>query len=225
MTSKEIRRTAQQFAKDFNIYEVTYDKLKRAVEKQGYTVVEYNQISNNDLVATLVKSLKLEAQVSHARGFTYADNNHRIVFIQEDLSEDEKVLVMAHEQGHIYCRHMSKAPIIGQDVRDEFEANEFAHYLLTPSLCVKIKLCIQKHKKLSIAIMILGGMLIACSIIFLAVHTEQQYYGDYYVTETGNKYHCKDCSFIANKTNTRRMTVEEYESGEYEPCEICLSGD
>ena len=38
----------------------------------------------------------------------------------------------------------------------------------------------------------------------------------------GNKYHEKDCIFVKDKTNVHRMTEEEFESGEYEPCRICL---
>jgi hypothetical protein len=51
---------------------------------------------------------------------------------------------------------------------------------------------------------------------------EKTYYGEYYVTENGEKYHDEDCIYIKDKSNVHRLTIEEYESGEFEPCQICL---
>ena len=48
------------------------------------------------------------------------------------------------------------------------------------------------------------------------------YTENFYVTQTGTKYHVKGCMYIRNKTDVRKMTREEYESGEYEPCRACL---
>ena len=45
------------------------------------------------------------------------------------------------------------------------------------------------------------------------------------LTSTGNKYHEEECIFVKDKTNTRRLTIEEFESGDYEPCDICLPHD
>ena len=56
----------------------------------------------------------------------------------------------------------------------------------------------------------------------MCAEKEKHYYGTYYITESGNKYHERNCIFVKDKTNIRRMTVEEFESGEYEPCAICL---
>lgn len=131
-------------------------------------------------------------------------------------------MVLAHEEGHIYCRHMNTSPIIGQDVQDEYEANEFAHYLLNPSSSSKIKHILHRHKK-AVLISIIGLALLAVAVAALCyIHKQQSYYGDYYITESGNKYHKKDCIFVKDKTNARRMIEEEFESGEYEPCRICL---
>ena len=48
------------------------------------------------------------------------------------------------------------------------------------------------------------------------------YYGEYYITENGTKYHEKDCMIIKDKNNTQRLTKSDYESGDYEPCQVCL---
>lgn len=55
--------------------------------------------------------------------------------------------------------------------------------------------------------------------------TAKKYYGEYYITSTGNKYHDKDCGYVKGKDNIERLTVEQYESGEYEPCGKCLPSE
>ena len=222
MKNNTAKQSAKSFQREFSIYSITYPALKEAVEKQCYTVVEFNHIYNEKAVACLIDALNISDAVLRSRGFTYADCNHRVVFIHEDLSDDEKLMVLAHEEGHIYCRHMNTSPIIGQDVQDEYEANEFAHYLLNPSSSSKIKHILHRHKK-AVLISIIGLALLTVAVAALCfIHKQQSYYGDYYITESGNKYHKKDCIFVKDKTNARWMIEEEFESGEYEPCRICL---
>ena len=222
MRNNTAKQSAKSFQREFSIYGITYPALKEAVEKQGYTVVEFNHIYNEEAVACLIDALNISDAVLRSRGFTYADCNYRVVFIHEDLSEDEKLMVLAHEEGHSYCRHMNTSPIIGQDVQDEYEANEFAQYLLNPSSSSKIKHILHRHKK-AVLISIIGLALLTVAVAALCyIHKQQLYYGDYYITESGNKYHKKDCIFVKDKTNARRMIEEEFESGEYEPCRICL---
>ena len=222
MKNNTAKQNAKSFQREFSIYSITYPALKEAVEKQGYTVVEFNHIYNEEAVACLIDALNISDAVLRSRGFTYADCNHRVVFIHEDLSDDEKLMVLAHEEGHIYCRHMNTSPIIGQDVQDEYEANEFAHYLLNPSHPGRVKCILRRHKK-AVLISIIGLALITVAAVALCYTSKRQsYYGEYYITESGNKYHEKDCIFVKDKTNVHRMTEEEFESGEYEPCRICL---
>lgn len=213
---------AKQFIKEYGIHEMSYAGLKNVIETQGYTVVEYNHIFNDENISALIDALKLSDSIIRSRGFTYADRNHRIVFVHEDLSAEEKLLVLAHEEGHIYCGHMSSGSIIGKDVQDEYTANEFAHYLLNPGKSYRLANLIRSHKKGVIICSICLLVLIAASITFTAVNKEKQYYGEYYTTESGNKYHKKDCIYVKNKDNVRRLTREQYENGEYEPCKTCL---
>ena len=56
----------------------------------------------------------------------------------------------------------------------------------------------------------------------ILIHAKNVYYGEYYVTPSGTKYHTKDCNFVSGKKNIHRLTKEEYESGEYKPCQICI---
>lgn len=216
------KKKAKQFIKEFRFYEVTLDSLRTIIEKQGYTIIEFNCAYNSEHITTLITTLNIENRIRQSRGFTYVSDNCRLVFIDESLSDEEKLIVLAHEEGHIYCKHFSKAPVIGEDVLDEREANEFSHYILNTTLarcCIKF---VSMHKRLTIAV----GLVVIVTVIGVAAATikkiESNYYGNYYITETGRKFHVKECSYIKDKTNIHRMTVEEYSSGKYDPCDRCL---
>ena len=222
MTNREIQKKVKQFKRKFGLLDCNYAALEKATEKQGYTIVEFNHISNNESVRTLVDSLGLQEYVSHSKGFTYADKNYRIVFIHEDLNEEEKTKVLAHENGHIYLGHFSSSQVIGKDVQEEYEANEFSHYLQTDSVATKMQNGFIKHKKICLVVVAIALVLAIAVAIFGYIEKEKQYYGEYYITETGNKYHERDCIFVKDKNNTQRLTVEQFESGEYSPCATCL---
>lgn len=222
MDSREVKLKVRKFIKEFGVHELNYASLREYVERQGYTVVEFSHLSNDETVSSLINALNLSKNISNSKGFTYADQNQRIVFIHEDLSDAEKLVVLSHETGHIYLGHMSSAPIIGRDVQEEYEANEFAHFLINPGRWDRTIASLRKHKVATFLIAICMVALVAAGVIFSQIEKEKQYYGEYYITETGNKYHEKDCIYVKDKTNTHRMTVEEFESGEYEPCKMCL---
>lgn len=67
-------------------------------------------------------------------------------------------------------------------------------------------------------------IIIVLSAVFIAYKKQQdkKYYGNYYITESGQKYHEAGCIFVKDKDNVHRMTIDEFESGNYEPCQICL---
>lgn len=222
MDSREIKLKARKFIKEFDVHELNYGTLKSAIESQGYTLVEFNHIFNDEDVSKLIEALKLSDNIIRSKGFTYADQNYRIVFVHEDLSDAEKMVVLSHEAGHIYLGHMSSAPVIGRDVQEEHEANEFSHFLLNQGILDKANLWVRRHRAATILSLVILALLITAGIVLPKIQTEKSYYGEYYVTESGNKYHEKDCIFVKDKTNTHRMTIEEFESGEYEPCGICL---
>lgn len=216
------RAKAKAFLNEYRLNEVTLADLRRIITSQGYTVVEFNHIFNDEHVTALIEALHLDEVVEKSKGFTYADRQRRLVFLHEDLSDNEKLLVLAHEEGHIYCDHFSSVPIIGRDVVEEYEANEFTHYILNRSVPGRVGRIIKKQKKLCGTATIILAVCIVSLLIFNALQKEHSYYGEYYITSSGNKYHEEKCIFVKGKTNIHRMTVEEYENGDYEPCGICL---
>ena len=145
-----------------------------------------------------------------------------MIFIHEDLTDDEKLLVIAHELGHVVCARYSFGPIIGKDVKEEHEANEFSHYILKKNAFRNCKFFLAKHK---LAIAILLSVAVLGSAILVTAHLSKKdevLYSEYYITETGNRYHQSECIHVKYNTNRMRMTMEQFESGEYSPCGTCL---
>ncbi|MBQ2967208.1 MAG: ImmA/IrrE family metallo-endopeptidase [Clostridia bacterium] len=126
---KDIQKKARAFVNKHRLKKVNFTSVRSAAKAEGYTIVEFNHLYNDKDVNVLVEALHLKEYVSTAKGFTYADNNYRIIFLHEDLSDSEKVLVLLHELGHITLGHLTANSIIGNDVMQEYEANEFSHYI------------------------------------------------------------------------------------------------
>lgn len=219
---RNIKAEAKAFLTHFHLSKVTLKSLKEVLRKQGYTVVEFNNIANNEHVSLLLEALGLQSLAKRSRGFTYADSQRRLVFLHEGLSDDEKLMVLAHEEGHIYCNHLSSVPVLGCDVAQEHEANEFAHYLLHRSLWQKMGDWAAGRKKAAIAAVLAAAMLAAGFAAGYRLYCDHTYYGAYYITATGNKYHHKDCGYVKGKRNISRLTIEQYETGKYGPCGKCV---
>ena len=75
----------------------------------------------------------------------------------------------------------------------------------------------KKFRTLLIAVLVL-----ALTSLAIGFTCEKLYWSDCYVTETGEKYHQRDCVYVKNKENVRRLPRAEVRDGGYEPCRLCL---
>ncbi len=213
------KQAAKVFRKKYGILKPSLDEIKDIICSQGYSIVEFNAIFNDEDVALIIEKLRLDDLVSERRSFVYADVNNRLVFVHEDLSEDEKLSVLLHEEGHVFCGHVEENTYLGRDVQQELEANEFAYCLCNPATTDKCVFFVKKNK---IWLSIIAVILVVGLIGVRWFVREKALYGDFVVTDSGNKYHQSECIHVKNKTNTHRLTVEQFKSGDYEPCGSCL---
>lgn len=130
MTSAEIDKAVLRFRKECGLESVNYKSLFNAAEKLGYTVIEFGGTVSDINVKNLIEALDLEAETKLTKGFTYAQGDYRLIFIDAALSEKEKTIVISHELGHVVLGHIGHRNFTGQDVQDEYEANEFSNFLL-----------------------------------------------------------------------------------------------
>lgn len=214
-----IKQRASSLLSEYRLQTITLDNLVYIIEDQGYEIVEYNL---EDLAARhLLDKMGLTEYARARKAFTYKQSAARFVFIFEDLSAKEKLFALAHEVGHIICGHL-KDGNTEYSVDEEYEANEFAHHLLHPGQWLRIKSWIMAHRNIAITVATIALLVIFGAIIATNVIRNNSYYGEYYITESGEKYHQADCIFVKDKTNVERLTEKDYYSGEYEACQICL---
>ena len=216
MNSSEIKRLVSQFRREFKITNVTSESLEEVFRKQGFTVVDYNPVVNDEDVTTVIESLGLEEMIRHTNGFLYVDSRYRLVFINEKLSIDERKVVLAHEEGHYYCGHTDKK---ARSVAEEHEANEFAHYLLKRSARRKVRDTLSNHWMLALLVVGAIAALLIGVAIYKTYREQQLYAGEYYVTMHGEKYHVRNCVTTEGHP-VRRLKKEEFD--DYEPCSVCI---
>lgn len=221
MTGSEVRHKVRQFKKDAGLRTVSYASLKKAADALGYTVIHFNHVLNDRNVAELLDALDLTVQAASSKGFTYSDGDYRLIFIHEDLSAKEKTVVLSHELGHIRLGHLRTGDIIGNDVNEELDANEFVHYLLKPGVSGVFRDLFTYRKKAMIAV-ITALVLLAGGIATVSIINSQD---KYYITETGFKYHKKDCVFVKGKNNVTCVSIDDIRQGNYTPCEMCLAAE
>lgn len=218
----EAKIKAKNLLLQYRISKITLENLLYIVGQQGFEILEYSQLDESDSVWEIIRKLKLVSYAKSGKAFAYQHGSTKIIFLCEELTADEKLYALTHEEGHILYSHLSSGDATSNSVEQEQLANEIAHYLLHPPIFVKLWIKILERKKLAIAIL----LLLICGVLVLTstclIIRNNSYYGEYYITENGTKYHEKDCMIIKDKNNTERLTKAEFESGEYDPCQVCL---
>lgn len=220
--SKDIRYKAKNLLLEYGIGKITLDNLIYIIEQQGFEIIEYSQRDRTDSVWTLLQTQNLALYAESGKAFAYKCGNSRLVFICEEMTADEKLYALAHEEGHIIFGHLYNGTCDGNAIEEEYIANEFAHCLLHPPIYLEMWIKILERKKIAITAIFAIGLLAVVLMIAMTIHRNTSYYGNYFITENGTKYHEEDCMIIKDKSNTRRLTEADYASGEYEPCQVCL---
>lgn len=216
------KQTAKDFMKEFRIKALTVDRITEIIISQGFRIIRFNKVLNENNVEILINGLELQDYVNAYSAFTYVDERYRLLFLEENLSDDEILILLVHEEGHIYNQHFERGVLAGENTKDEYEANEFAHYVLNPTLINKFNTYILTHKKSSIIFGVIIFIIMMSSIAIPQVIKYQSYYGDYYVVPTGTKFHIEECFYVRDKNTKRRLTQDDIKSGLFEPCKVCL---
>lgn len=213
------KKSVKTFKKKYKLKNITSKNLSEVLNKQGFTLVEYNGADDNEDVKTLISVLNLKEFISNARCFTYQDDKYRLVFLNENLNEDEKIIVLAHEEGHIWHKHLNSASVFGEDILQEYQANEFCHFLLESR--AEGRSIIKTIMSVLISALVTGVLVVAS----LSWHNREAETQVYYKTVKGIKYHLSGCIYVKDKEGVVELTKEEYESGKYQPCSVCMPGE
>ena len=218
-----VKKKAYSVLKQYKHRNLSLEDLVHLADENGFTVLDYSKTSEESDTETIIKELGLSSFAKTGNSFVYKNKDIKLIFLNEAMSAEEKRYSLAHELGHVLCGHLKNSACCKEaEIEEEHEANEFAHFLLHPGPGGKVMTAMASHK---VATLIVAIMLICVLISIPIIHQIQKtrlFYGEYYVTENGEKYHLGECPIIKDKTNTHRLTIEEYESGKYLPCQVCL---
>lgn len=219
----DVKKKAYKLLLQYKLSEITIDNLLFLLDETGYELIEYTP-GKNEEANIYLERLNLTNYAERCPAFTYCKGSIKAVFMREDLSVEEKRYALAHEYGHIINGHLERKCSVDGNVSDEQEANEFAHYLLNPNLIIRLRADLYNGKKKVIIAASTVVLIIIAVILLVGKIQSDKYYENYYVTDAGYKYHTKDCPYTKEKGNIRRMTKDEYETGLYSPCQVCIEG-
>lgn len=217
-----IKKVARSFLREYKIKTLTVDRISEIIRSQGYKIIRFCKAYNDENTEILINGLELNAYIQAYSAFTYVDDKYRLVFLEDNISDEEALVLLTHEEGHIYNEHFGETVIAGKNTMHEFEANEFSHYVLNPTLFNKVTTIIVNHKLISIIAGILALLIIGGCIATPTILKHQSYYGNYYVSPSGTRYHKEDCFYIRDKKTKERVTKDLIIERNLEPCKVCL---
>lgn len=220
MGTDAAKKAAYGVLKEYRLTEVTLDNLVYLLETDGYDIIDYSRTSNNESTQELLDAFGLTALASQNSAFLYSQGDARYVFLDEDLPTEEKRYALAHEYGHIRLGHTEKDVFLHGTFQQEHEANEFAHYILAPSVPIRTWAWMLGHKV--IAILALIAVLAGGVMYPVATYIESRtYHGGYYATPNGTHYHVEGCRYIEGREH-RELMAEELDEGNFLPCSVCI---
>lgn len=220
MEEKKAKIIARHLLYKHKISKITLDNLIYLVEGCGFELIDYSHIENSTGTEHILTMYSLKQLASDNYAFTYVCGDSKYIFLEENLTTSEKLYALAHELGHICLKHFEAGSFLHGTFEQEYEANEFAHYILHPSPGNYIAAWTTGHKIASVIIAIF--IMIGITAIPVSSYISSKIYHDYYfVTDSGLHYHMADCFYIQGH-DVHRMTEEEFKSGEYTPCKVCI---
>lgn len=209
-----------------------YDELEHIIESNQFTIINYKKYTNSEYVSELIKKLRIENDIERSDSFLYWKGNLRFVFLNADVSDDDKRILLCHELGHILDPDIKNSNY--SKIKKEEFANEFVCFIKSPSILSRLCVFIIKNLKFLLTII----FIIACFSGFLLFKGSPPYERNasvikgistisnsdtmYYVTKSGDRYHRKHCIVVKTRKNLTEYTLDEAIDAGYTPCLICF---
>lgn len=234
MTSNSPKHIALKTLIKYKHYSLNnYTDIRHIIESNQFTIIEYKKHTNSEPVSELIKRLSVEKETQQNNSFIYINNNLKFVFINADISNEDKCSLLRHELGHICDPDFKNSNPQNSKIKREEFANEFSCYTKNPVFGFKLYVLIIRKWRLLVGILmlivcILGLSFMINSLIIKptkSVPTNASIFENsdntFYVTSAGKKYHRKSCITVKYKTNVTKYTLNEAIGAGYKPCLIC----
>ncbi len=95
MASK-IKRSARKFLKEYKVQKLSFSRIAEIIRSQGYKIVRFGKAYNEKNTEILINGLSLNGYVQAYSAFTYADDKYRLVFLEDNISDNEALILLAH---------------------------------------------------------------------------------------------------------------------------------
>jgi hypothetical protein len=210
----DIKKTAQRFLK--GIRYLTCTAFIDRMTLSGYRTIYYGSVTN-----PIIASLHLSEFAADKDSFAFRSQGASFIFIKTGKTEQETTRLLLHEIGHIVCGHRLDAITM----EDEKDADLFVNCCLKARRFYWVKDVAVGIAALSlILISVLVGMTMQKESAVVPDNEQMSFpitNIEVIVTKSGTKYHAKDCQYVAGKTDTRTLPIEEAKKEGYDPCSVC----
>lgn len=201
-------KSAQKFIKRYNLKkDYTYDDLKLISGKQGCSVYEWNPDSTKD--EDYLRRVDCWNIAQTNDGFSCRVSGTKISFIKKTLIEQEKKMLLLHENIHIFYGHINQDKPLS--VSQEKQTTDTHHTIDI----------ILKYKHFALLYFIVKILLIiSLCCMFLSPKAHINLSNGVYITPTGHHYHRDTCQYGEDYINSfiiDRQTAKEH----YLPCDLC----
>lgn len=234
MTNKSPKQIALKTLIKYKSYSLNnYTDLRHIIESNQFTVIEYKKHTNSEYVSELIKRLRVESEIEQNDSFLYINNNLKFVFINAEISDEDKCSLLRHELGHICDPDLQNSNSPDSRIKREEFANEFSCYTKKPGICSFFYIFLIKKWKLLVPALVLTACVAGSPLVInnFAIPASMPALGNastyafpdstYYVTSAGKKYHQKHCIIIKYKNNLTKIKLDDAINEGYKPCKIC----
>jgi len=125
--NNHIQRLAKKTSRDLK-HIISFEALEKYINDAGYCVIFYN----TDVGDAEIKRYKLEAKAEKTKGFVYNSATTKIVFIDNDITAEDKRYILLHELGHILLGHLELSRISAENnILLDIAADAYAYEMIT----------------------------------------------------------------------------------------------
>ncbi len=271
---KRVRQKCYDFMRENLIsIPVEFSEIQRVAIRNKWLLIDYDEAPEIMRHLKLPPDFNFEIEMAARKGFTIFQGNELVIFCNNKLSYEERIITILHEFGHIYLHH-SCCGILGRDINErttkiqEEEAEAFAIEVMAPLPILK-KCGVTKAEDIENMGLISGAnaktQFSDMKSILNEIPEPHEIYNDFiseyrskkknrikkklfpfvvagiigiciltgfvgfryitnaravYITDTGTKYHEKDCSYIDGKDVTKTTKGQAEKEG-LNPCTQC----
>lgn len=224
-----IKKAANNFVKEYGVTSKTVESLKLLSdisEKESYKVYRFG-----DEYDEIIRLLNAEGFCRTNIAFSVCQGDIRCIFIKSDVPDKAAAKLLLHELAHIRLHHLDKCETTAST--SENDADVFVNYVMA-----RVSGNTRQTRRMIAAV----AVFLAAAAIIYAVNsrdTGSSEYSEYtvavpvvnevsvkdistvYVTDTGDKYHERDCYHLKNRHITA-LDIDVAESMGKEPCKDCI---